>query len=253
MLATWYVARPNAPSPTETKQAIEPVERREEFSDPAEHPTPKEQSKPSGRVELRVGRNQRYATPQMAIDAAPNGSHIIILAGEYYSDTPIAILGKSDLTITGEGAVSLLLGDKDANVIEVEKSVNVRFENLKVKHTNPPPGDRCSGYVFSALDSTNLSIVDSDINGSGLMGLVAGNVNGILLENNFFHENREEGIYIYSGIGTVKMFNNRFEDNGSHMSYNFEKVSENRNDRGLEMSGNAFLSTRPPIDDEQPR
>lgn len=76
------------------------------------------------------------------------------------------------------------------------------------------------------------------------MGLVAGQVDGIVLENNVFHDNREEAVYIYGSTGAVQMYNNRFEESGAHISYNFQPIHENRNGRGLEMSGNEFLSIK---------
>lgn len=153
IFTVWYVARREPKSDIPVVQPAQPSPQRIEPERPVAPREPAKPLTPQGPPELRVGKNERFATLQMAINAAPDGSRIVISEGEYLSDTAILISGKKDLTVVGEGAVSLLLGDKDANVIEVEKCSNIRFENLKVKHTDPPPGDRCSGYVFQVAST----------------------------------------------------------------------------------------------------
>ena len=45
---------------------------------------------------------------------------------------------KKSLTIRGEGSVSLLGTDMESDVISVQNSEQIVFDNLIVKHTNPP-------------------------------------------------------------------------------------------------------------------
>jgi len=245
VFVTWYFVAPSAKAPTNNRAA---PQKPESMPEPMPEPDKVERQpverpiEPKKHEGIVVGKGQQFETLQQAIKAAPDGSTITILEGEYYSSRTIDVKLKYNLTIKGEGKVSLLGTDMESDVIHVQNSKNIVFDNLTVKHTNPPTDTRCYGNVFSLWGSKEVTIKNSDINGSGVVGVMSYEQDGLTLENNIFHRNQYAGVDLYTPKGVSRLINNTFDDNGVHVEYRGRSITENVNERRLEMSGNHFLS-----------
>lgn len=245
---TWYFVAPKAT--THTPAAAQSERRLQEMAElPAwvkqTHSAPRPREPDTARdtsKDLVVGDGQRYANLQEAINDAPDGSTIIIMPGEYHSENVIDILRKSNLTIRGQGHVEILTNNMQSDVIHVESSNNIVFDNLTVRHTDPPKDTKCSGNVFSLWNSDDVTIKNSDINGSGVVGIMSYDQDGLTLENNTFHRNQYAGVELFHSRGISRLKNNTFDNNGTHVDVNGKKINEDTNKSNLEMSGNRFLS-----------
>jgi len=248
VLITWYLVAPKNQTPIHVESQSE--HRLQEMAElpawvkqthPAPRPLEPEVPRDSGQ-EFTVGEGQRYANLQDAISDAPDGSTITIMPGEYYSENVIDISGKSRLTIRGKGHVELLTNNMQSDVIHVGNSNNIVFDNLTVRHTDPPKDTRCSGNVFSLWNSEDVTIKNSDINGSGVVGIMSYDQDGLTLENNTFHRNQYAGVELFHSRGVSRLNNNTFDNNGRHIDVNGNSITEDTNKKNLEMSGNRFLS-----------
>lgn len=248
VLITWYFVAPKAETPT-----IAELQTEHRLQEMAELPPWVKQTHPAPRPplpntardtskDLLVGDGQRYETLQHAINDAKDGSTITIMPGEYYSKDVIEISGKSNLTIRGQGHVELLTNNMQSDVIHVGNSDNIVFDNLTVRHTDPPKDTRCSGNVFSLWNSEDVTIMNSDINGSGVVGVMSYDQDGLILQNNTFHRNQYAGVELFHSRGVSRLYNNTFDNNGKHIDINGKSITEDTNKRNLEMSGNHFLS-----------
>jgi len=99
------------------------------------------------------------------LEAAPNGSWVIILPGEYYTSSAIDLSQKKNLRITGFGWKEGT--DHNPTVIKTDQNIrlfdlgsdsadNIIFENLLLKQTGTKQGDGI--YIKNSANTTNFYV-----------------------------------------------------------------------------------------------
>jgi len=123
-----------------------------------------------------------FATVQAAINAAEPGDRILLAEGTYPEH--VTIQDKSDLSLIGEGSVTLATDDGGADVIKLVKVQRVLLKNLHGVHTSPG----CDNPVVSIAGSEDVTVEGCDLNGSGTGGVVANGSRGLKILGNHIHK-----------------------------------------------------------------
>lgn len=167
----------------------------------------------------------------------------------YYLDKPIVISDKSNFVLNGNGC-KLIMKDKQEDVIYVRSSNNITLKNFKATHIEPEGPIGCTGSVIQVYNNQNINIENCELNGSGIIGVVAYNTKNLNVANNYIYNNSKYGV-LYDTECSVELTGNKFEDNGDDGNYHVgmaldgglsqvEKIEGNKNQDGLKMSNNTF-------------
>ena len=143
----------------------------------------------AGATTLRVGEGEQFATPQQAIDEVSDGDSILIRAGTYEFNGSIELWGHSDIWIFGEEGSKLICNSQIDNVMWIINSDRITISGLSATHTEPTEDQRCYGNVFGIDGCNDITIENCEINGCGAIGVYTNLVDGIVLRNNFIHDN----------------------------------------------------------------
>lgn len=163
----------------------------------------------------------------------------------------LKIIGKENIIIDGNGA-KLICHSPESNIISIQNSKNIIIKNIKVNHSKPATGYvGCTGNVIDIYKSSYIRIEDSEINGCGIVGVMASNTDNLKIVNNYIHDNMDYSI-IYIGPSII-IKDNIFEDNGHNNAlwYSFkekgesgwppeERIYKDHTKKGLEMKNNIF-------------
>ena len=130
----------------------------------------------------------------------------------YNLDKPLILNKLSHITINGNGAV-LVLDSLVNDVVELNRCHNVTIDNIKALHkeVNGPVG--CTGNVILINGGSNITIINSELNGCGVVGVTAYNSINLKIISNYIHKNTHYPI-IYDGP-SVTIKDNIFENNGN--------------------------------------
>ncbi len=167
----------------------------------------------------------------------------------YYLDEPLTILNLENFTLDGNGS-TIIQRKSDADVILVEGGNNIVLKNFKATHTEPSGPIGCTGSVIQVYNSSNLLIENCQLNGSGIIGVVAYNAANLNVSNCYIYNNSQYGI-LFDDKTDIVVASNRFEDNGDTGSAHVgraldaflrevEMISADENKEGLQMSGNRY-------------
>jgi len=138
---------------------------------------------------LTVGEAEEYTTPQMAMDCVSDGDTVLIRAGEYVSNESIELWGTDDVCILGEVGTRLICDSETENVMWIINSDRITVSGVSATHTEPTEDERCYGNVFGIDGCDDITIEECEINGCGAIGVYTNLVDGIVLRNNFIHDN----------------------------------------------------------------
>lgn len=143
----------------------------------------------AGAATLTVGEGEQFATPQQAIDAVADGDTILIRAGTYEFNDSIELWGHNDIWILGEEGTTLICDSQIENVMWIVNCDRITVSGFTATHTEPSEDERCSGNVFGIDGCDDITIENCEINGCGAIGVYTFLVDGIVLRNNFIHDN----------------------------------------------------------------
>lgn len=186
-----------------------------------------------------------------ALNAIQSGNTFKLKPGEYLLEQEVHIIGKENITIDGNGA-TLVMNSLQSDVLFLEDCKNVRLVNFKATHIEASGPTGCAGNVIHVENSSDVTIENCDLNGSGIVGIAAYNTDNLVARNNHIHKNSEYAI-IYQGPSLI-LESNRFENNGNGNVIYFSYVPKDgpsswppehsvRGDTqrtGLQMSRNTF-------------
>ncbi len=151
----------------------------------------------AGASTLTVGEGEQFATPHQAIEEVSDGDTIFIRAGIYEFNDSIELRGHNDIWILGEAGSRLISGvstrlicnSRIDNVMWIINCDRITISSLCATHTEPTEDQRCYGNVFGIDGCNNITIENCEINGCGAIGVYTNLVDGIVLRNNFIHDN----------------------------------------------------------------
>lgn len=151
----------------------------------------------AGAATLRVGEGEQFATPQQAIDEVSDGDTIVIRAGIYEFNESIELRGHNDIWILGEEgprliydiSTRLICNSGINNVMWIINCDRITVSGLCATHTEPAEDQRCYGNVFGIDGCNDITIENCEINGCGAIGVYTNLVDGIVLRNNYIHDN----------------------------------------------------------------
>ncbi|MCD4701900.1 MAG: right-handed parallel beta-helix repeat-containing protein [Candidatus Aegiribacteria sp.] len=143
----------------------------------------------AGATTLMVGEGEQFATPQQAIDAVSDSDTIFIKTGTYEFNDSIELWGHHDIWILGEEGSKLICNSQTDNVMWIINSDRITISGLSATHTEPSVDERCYGNVFGIDGCDDITIENCEINGCGAIGVYTNLLDGIVLKNNFIHDN----------------------------------------------------------------
>lgn len=167
----------------------------------------------------------------------------------YYLDETLVIQNLDAYTLNGNGS-TIIQRNSNADVIRVEGGSQVVLKNFKATHTEPSGPIGCTGSVIQVYNSRNMTIDNCQLNGSGIIGVVAYDATMLNVTNCYIYNNSQYGI-LYEGSTSIGITNNRFDDNGdtgnAHVAKaldpglsQVEMIAGDENKAGLTMSGNTY-------------
>ena len=188
---------------------------------------------------------------QALYDVAEKGTDvdIIRLSNRVYDlEYPLVFKSLNHVVLDGNGAV-LLQHALDSNVMEIVDSTDLVISNIKALHIDPQGPEGCLGNVIAIFGGQDITIRDSELNGSGIVGIAAYNSPNLTIVHNYIHRNSHYAI-IYMGP-SVRIVNNILENNGhkNNIAYSYtqqagwppeEFFHSNIVKTGLFMKGNLF-------------
>jgi len=184
---------------------------------------------------LYVGSSEKYKTIQEAVNAAEEGSTIVVRT-KYLKETPQpymenVVVNKSNITITGEGDRTAIISGMNAGSTLTLKGVkNVTISNLTImggtsgiyfQSSNNNLIDNCniientgSGITFNSGSDNIISMCDISINsnyGVYFSALYGGNRTTV--RDCIISENKQDGIRCAASVSEVKIINNEIHSN----------------------------------------
>jgi hypothetical protein len=166
---------------------------------------------------ITVGPNQTYARIQNALDAAPSGATIVVLAATYGEriviTKPVKLEGRQSVLdglaggLDGRGIgidvradqveiTGFTIENYERGVV-VESAQHLKFHRNEVRNNvskDPPP--------------ISAGVTKSD-------GVILSNVQNSVVSENFIHDNGSIGLSLENGSGGNSVFTNRLENNGT--------------------------------------
>jgi parallel beta-helix repeat protein len=163
-----------------------------------------------------------FTTFKEAIEAAKEGDSIIVYPGKYVSDADIT-LSKDYVSIVGIGKPQILCTSMQENVLWIQ-SDHILIKNIKASHVKPDFYANCVGNVFALDNADDITIENCEINGCGRIGVYMFSASGVVLKNNWIHNNslsavQVDDVNLFAETNAyqewVKFIHNRIENNGT--------------------------------------
>ena len=158
-----------------------------------------------------------------SLNALRSGASVKLKTGDYLLEETVLLNGKQDITIDGNGS-TLTVNSLSDHVIHVANCTNIRLINFKATHIEPSGPVGCTGNVLLLENSSDILVEGCDLNGSGIVGIAAYNVDNLRVLNNHIHENSEYSI-IFQGPSLL-LSNNVFENNGNSNVIYFSHIEK---------------------------
>ncbi|MFI5362367.1 MAG: right-handed parallel beta-helix repeat-containing protein [Elusimicrobiota bacterium] len=154
-----------------------------------------------------------FASVQAAVDAALDGDRITIAPGQYPEH--VTISGKNNLSLVGEGDVTIQTDDPGSVVIAVEKAHGLLLKGLHGVHVSPG----CWAPVVTVNDSEDVTVENCDLNGSGTGGVFAESSKNVKVLGNNIHKCTSTGVSLRN-VERAEIRDNLIESSQGGISLN---------------------------------
>ncbi len=185
------------------------------------------------------------------LEKGPRPVTVRLEPGTYRTLSPLRIVGIHGLRLEARGA-RLILESPDYNVIEIRDSSQVSIIGIHARHAKPSGPAGCLGTVIQIENSQSVEIAESELDGSGTVGIAAYDAPDLLIRDNHIHHNSAYPV-VYQGP-SVTLRGNLFQANGNGNRIAFSRtaekwppahnIGEDTRLPGLRMEGNRFLPPR---------
>lgn len=119
-----------------------------------------------------------------------------IAPGRYVLDRPLEINNKNGFTLQGKGEVKILCSDVWKDVLMVVNSTSVRISGIYFSHEKPLKEYQCNGGVIDISGCQKVVIEDCELEGSGTIGVRAGDTKDLHVDHCYIHDNTFNAFYI---------------------------------------------------------
>jgi|TARA_B110000116_G_scaffold218346_1_gene195841 hypothetical protein len=169
----------------------------------------------------------------------------------YNLDKPLILNSLNHITVNGNGAV-LVLDSLVNDVVVMNKCHNITIDNIKALHKEPDGPVGCTGNVILINGGSNITIINSELNGCGVVGVSAYTSRNLKIISNYIHKNTHYPI-IYKGP-SVTIQDNKFENNGNENKIAYigdstwppkKFFNTNVTKNGIIIEGNIFIESQP--------
>ncbi len=185
---------------------------------------------------------------KQVLEGDPEVSVICLAPGTYHTASPLRFQYIHNLRLEAQGAYLVMDSTYD-NVLEIRNSSRLAIIGIHARHAKPAGPVGCLGSVILIENSEHVEIAESELDGSGIVGIAAYDSPQLLIRDNYIHDNSSYPV-VYQGP-SVTFRGNRFEDNGNRNCIGFSHSSEiwppgqnicrDTQLPGLRMEGNSFI------------
>ena len=161
------------------------------------------------------------------IAAASSNQTFLFTKGTYILKKGLLIQNKSYLKFRAEKDTFLILNDMDSSVFQISESDNIEISGFHAKHRNPlMPNETCNGAVIYVVSSHDITLLDLELNGSGMEGVTISSSTSVFIRNSWIHHNSVAGILLERFADHIFIENNKFEHNPIHTKSTFLEDTE---------------------------
>ena len=135
-------------------------------------------------------------------------------SGKYMLNQTIYIQKKYFLAFIADEKSEFILKDEKSVVFAVYNSDNILLKNIKARHIKPIYlGQYCSGAVVSIFSSHDIEIINTELNGSGTIGVDIANSLSVRISASYLHHNTVAAISLDGFVDGIIIENNRIVNN----------------------------------------
>ncbi|MEM1219268.1 MAG: right-handed parallel beta-helix repeat-containing protein, partial [Bacteroidota bacterium] len=113
----------------------------------------------------------------------------------YLLDRTIDIYNRRGFTLNGGGA-TLLMEYESEDVVLVHGSTDVTLTNFQATHIEPDGPLGCTGNVIQVYNCSNVVVSGCQLNGSGIIGVVAYETKYLHVKDSYIYNNSEYGVLL---------------------------------------------------------
>jgi parallel beta-helix repeat protein len=141
-----------------------------------------------------------------AFTGALDGDRVRLCPGRSLHNAPLVLSNVSDVIISGD--TTSLVAKGDFPVVQLKGCTQVVLEGVHVVHE---VGEWCAHGCVEIYDSSQMTVRNSELDGSGYFGIVTSSVSDSEFRGNLFH-NCHYGFSAWGSTG-LSLVGNTFRDN----------------------------------------
>ena len=161
---------------------------------------------PEGSARVTRSGQAMFVTVAQAFSGAQQGDRIALCPGRAVHDEPLVLSKVSDVTISGDA--TSLVASGDFPVVQLTGCTQVVLEGVHVVHE---VGEWCAHGCVEISNSKQMTVRNSELDGSGYFGIVMSAVSDSEFRDNLFH-NCHFGLSTWGSNG-LTLAGNTFRDN----------------------------------------
>ena len=163
----------------------------------------------------RYSPGQAYLLPKAFENLKP-GDTVVLERGNFELEHGLRLTDLTDITIEGQGRVTLQINDLDNPVLEIVGCTDVTVKGLRLSHKNPGSEYQCEGAVIEVAHSEKVLVARNHLNGCGAAGVYANQSKEILVYQNKIFNNTYAGIWVTDS--QIFVHDNDIYDNAAALS-----------------------------------
>jgi nitrous oxidase accessory protein NosD len=195
---------------------------------------------------IALAETYRYTPGQayLLLDVFNNlesGDRVILERGTYRLEHGLKIANLTDITIEGQGRVTLLVDSLDDAVIQLNGCKDITIKGLRAAHTEPAEEYQCEGPVVEVRKSERVFIARNRLNGCGAAGVHAYHSQDVVIYKNRLFNNTYAAVWVTDS--QVAVHGNWIYDNAATLC-TFGKCDITFTENKIENnSGNDYIRT----------
>lgn len=162
---------------------------------------------------LVSARTSAQSDLQNILNNVNDGNTIYVNDTGFISDQAYQLTNKQSVVLVFNLKTEILCTSKYESVFKINDCSNITIVNGKFKH-NLFQDDICLGVVFDIINSSNISLINCDINGSGSIGIRGSNTKNLQVSNCFIHDNSTAAYFLDLDCSNIKLLSNTVLNNG---------------------------------------